>query len=81
MRNVYTLFNYGSWVTPGDHQPYVQFLSVSYPSQVVSNPNLTGYSQLTNQSEAWAEFDNLNTIRQQQWKLKLNNSMSSGSSG
>lgn len=29
MRNVYALFNFGNWTTPGDKPPYVQLLSVS----------------------------------------------------
>ena len=29
LRNVYALFNYGNWTTPGTELPYVQLLSVS----------------------------------------------------
>ena len=29
MRNVYALFDFGSWTAPGDQSPYIQLLSVS----------------------------------------------------
>ena len=38
LRNVYTLFNYGNWTTPGTSLPYVQLLSVSPSSISLPDP-------------------------------------------
>ena len=64
LRNVYSLFNFGTLTRANDNAPFMQFLSVSYLSPVA---NLSIYIcvsfQTTDAAKASEEFEQLNNAR------------------
>ncbi|KDQ57375.1 hypothetical protein JAAARDRAFT_194518 [Jaapia argillacea MUCL 33604] len=63
LRNVYALFDFGRWAMPGTSDPFVQLLSVhleSLRSAIILY--LTRIPQVTNQAQAWKDFDSANAV-------------------